>query len=170
MIGFSPDDEHRQLDRGQIDGPTFGLKFAARQRIVEIESPQIFTMHPARHARTVGVPRHQIIRRFTFAAQVRIDGRRPQQITRAQQRECSAHLLALQNAGALHDRLQHVELARADENRQLSGLAEILLSREQRHTAQSLITGGSQRCNTDRQQGAADAVADRMNFLSRHDA
>ena len=70
----------------------------------------------------------------------------------------------------MHDRFEHIELARADEQRQLSGLAEVLLRREQRHARRTLIAFGRKHRRGDREQGAADAVAHRVNFLIRHDA
>ncbi len=170
MICFGTDDEHWQANGGQIHRPSLGLEFAARQGVVEIKLAQVFRMHAARHSCAVGVPCHQIVRCFTLAAQVRIDGGRPQQIAGAQQREGASHLLTLEHAAAIHDRLQHVELAWADENRQLARLAEVLLRREQRDACQSLIAFGGEGGRGDREQGAADTIAHRMDLAIGHDA
>src|SRR5271166_2685241 len=169
MVRLGADDEHRELNLREFDGTPFRPKLAARQFVVEVQLAQVLSVHAARHACAVGIPGHQIIRGFSFAAHVRVDRRCPQQIARAQQRERRSHLIARKNAGALHDRLEHVELAWADEHRELAGLTEILLRGEQRHAREPLIAVACVGGGRDRQQGPADAIAHGMNLLSRHD-
>ena len=169
MIGLGADDEKRYVDGRKIDAPAPGGEFAQRQRVIQVELPQILRMHAARHACAVGIPGHQIVRCFALAAQVLVDGRCPQQITGAQHGECGTHLLALEHAGAVHDLFQHIDLTGADEQRQLTGLAEILLCREQRHARNALIALGPENRRRNRQQRAADTVAHRVNFSVRHD-
>jgi len=62
VIGFRTDDKHGQMDCGEIDPVAFGLKLATRELVVQIELAQVLRVHTARHASTVGVPGHQIIR------------------------------------------------------------------------------------------------------------
>ena len=64
---------------------------------------------------------------------------RPDQVLRAQELEGAGHLLGVEIALAPHQVLQEVDLAFIDEERQLSGLGEILLGGKKRDALQPLI-------------------------------
>ena len=169
MIGLGAHHEHRQPDIGKIDAAPFRQELALRQRVIEVKLAQIFGMHAAWHPRAVGVPGHEIVRLVALAADVVVDGGRPEQVPRPQHGESRPHLFALEHAGAAHGGFQHIELTRADEYRQLARLAEIGLRGEQSDARQTRVALRRERGRRNRQEGPADAIADRVNFPPRDD-
>ena len=126
-------------------------------------------MHARRHAGGVGVPGHQVHAARTLAQQVFLHHALPQQVVGAQPGEGTCHLAGIQEAAFGHLRLQQVQLAFVDEQRQFTRLGEVGLGREQRHRGQALVLVTCHGGGTDGQQGTAQAVAGGVHLLVRHD-
>ena len=126
-------------------------------------------MHAVRHAGGVGVPGHEIVHGRPLAHEVMPDEPRPDEVVRAQQLECAGHLPGVEIALAAHHVFQEVNLALVDEQGELSGLPEVGLRRQQRHRLQALVPVTRHGGRGNRQERAAEAVADRVNLAVRHD-
>ena len=77
--------------------------------------------------------------------------------------ERAGHLLGVEITLLPHQIFKKMQLALVDEQRQLAGLGEIGLRREQRQRAQTLVLVARHRAGGDREQRAAEAIAGRVN-------
>ena len=169
MVGERADHEDGQRDVAQRHGLAAHGVAATAQVVVQEQAAQVLRVHPGRHARGVGVPGHEVVHGRALAEQVFVDHARPQQIVGAQHLERAGHLPGLEIAGLVHLRLEQAELALVDEQRQLAGLGEVGLGREQRHGGQALVAIARHGGRGDGEQGAAQAVAGRMHLAFGHD-
>src|SRR5262249_48984051 len=103
-------------------------------------------------------------------AHVLIDRRRPHEIARAQHRKRRAHALALEYTGLAHHGLEHGDLPRGDEDRELSRLTEVDLRGEQGQRGEWRVALGGERGGSHGEQCASDAVAHGVHLLAGNNA
>ncbi|EDT40094.1 hypothetical protein BamMEX5DRAFT_4113 [Burkholderia ambifaria MEX-5] len=165
VIALGADHERRHVDIRQRDRPPVDAVAADREIVVEKEPRQVFRMHAIWHARGVRIPRHQVVRLRARAEQVFAHHPRPDQVARIQQLERGGHLRAVQVALPPHQRIERGQFARVDEQAEFAGFAEIGLGRQQRDGPQcfALPPVARERRRNDRQQRAAETIADRVN-------
>ena len=90
---------------------------------------------------------------------------RPDELVRTQNLKGAGHLRTVEKALLPHHIVEERELALVGEELQLARLGEISLRRQQRDRREPLISVARHRCRGDREQGAAEAIADGMDFL-----
>ena len=76
---------------------------------------------------------------------------------------------AVEKALFPHHVFEKRELALVDEEHQLAGFGEVGLRGEEGRRSQSCVPVAGHRSGSDREHGAADAIAHRMNLAFRHD-
>ena len=169
MVAHRADDEHRHFDVGDRHRPSADLVASLGQIVVQIQTPQVLAVHAIRHACHVGIPGHQVIELLPFAQQVLAHAARPDQVARVEHLERGGHLLAVEIALVPHPGFQPGELTVVDEKRDFARLAEVGLRRQQRQTVQPFVAIARHRGCGDRQQGAAQAIANRLHLALGHD-
>ena len=163
------DGEDRNVDVGQGDRAALDLVLAARQAVLQEQGVEILRVHVIGHARRVRVPRHEVALVAPLAQEVVVDHARPEEIVRAQQREGAGHLAAVEEALAPHQVVQVADLVVVDEEAELAGFGEVDLGGQQGHARQAPVAVARHGGGGRREQGAAEAVADRVNAPVRND-
>ena len=130
---------------------------------------QVFTVHPVRHARGVGIPGHQVVLDIGLSQQILVQQARPDQVIGAQQLEGAGHLRGVEIALLPHRRLQHCDLAFVDEQRQFARLLEVHLGCEEGNTGQPVVLLARHGRCRNRQQRPTQAVADRVDLFRAGD-
>ena len=164
MVAFGSYDEHRFAQRRQGNSPAVDLVFAFGQIIIEKQTAQILAVHGIRHARAVGVPRHEIVHGRTLAHQIFGEDPRPDEIVRTQNLERTAHLAAVEIAPAPHHVLEQIELGLIDEKAKFSGFAELGLGREQGDARQPVVAIARHCGCGDGQQCAPETITQRVDM------
>ena len=170
MVLHGADVEDRHTDVVEVDGRAVHLPLAARQRVVQEQAAQVVHVHAVGQARAVGIPGHQVVQRLAFAQQVVVQPVRPHHVVGAQHLEGASHLPLVEVAAPPHQVLEELDLAFVDEERQLAGVGEVGLRRQQRHAGQRAVRRAPEGGCHDGQQRAAQAIARRMHARAGHDA
>ena len=155
----------RDLHRLEIDQAVAEHHLALRQFVVEIAIAQIERMIGGRHPRGIGIPVQQIEREGRLALQIIVDDIGPDQVVGAQHVEHARHGAAFQIAVLGHLLFDGRDLLLVDEDLEIAGMGEIDLRREQGRRDDAVVVARRHRRECDREQGAADAVADRMHLV-----
>ena len=118
-----------------------------------------------RQARGVGIPVQQIERERRLALQVVVDDVGPDQVVRAQHIEDGRHRLDFEIAALGHSLFERRDLLLVDEDLEIAGIGEVDLGGEQGRRHDALVVPGRHGRERDRQQRAADAIADGVNLV-----
>ena len=169
VVELGPDGEQRHANVGQRHGLAARMEPAFGEIVVEEQVAQILGVHPVGHPRRIGVPRHEVGHRLALAHQVVAHRARPDEVVGAQDLECAGHLLGVEEALFPHHVFEERKLALVDEQRELARFLEVGLRGEEAHRLQPLVAVARHRGRGDRQQGAAEAIADRVHLLARND-
>ena len=169
VVALGADEEDRRADVAQRQRATVVAVAAGRQVVVQVQLAQVLGVHPVRQARRVDVPRGEVGVLRRLGHQVLAHQPRPQQVVRVEQRERARHLLAVEVALFPRHVFEVHELAVVDEDRQFARLGEVDLGRQQRQRSDALVAGARHRRREHREEGAAEAVADRVHLLPAAD-
>ena len=169
VIQFGADREDRHPDVVDADRAAIDLEAALREVVVQEQLPQIFRVHAVGHARGIGVPGHDVDRGRALAHQVFAHEARPDQVVRSQQLERAGHLPGVEITALPHHVFKEGDLAFVDEEPQLAGLAEVGLRGEEAHAGETVVVIARHGGGCDRQQRAAETVADCMHLLRSGD-
>ena len=131
MIALRGNSKNRHTNIGKRNRLALNCKPAFGKIVIQEQAAQIFAMHLIRHARDIGIPGHQIIRRPAFPQHIILHSPRPDEITGAQHLEGSGHMLAAQIAFFPHGVFQPCELTLISEHRKLARFFKINLRGKQ---------------------------------------
>ena len=162
MVAFRAHHEHRRADVLDRRRAPVDQQAARGEFVAEIEPAQVFRVHPVGHPRRIGVPGHQVDHRRAFAHQVVAHQPRPDQVVGPEELEGAGHLVRGKIAAVPHHAVEEMHLAVVDEERELPGFGEIRLGGEQGQRGEPVVPRMGHGRRRDGEQGAAEAIAGRM--------
>ncbi len=156
-------DRHRHLL--EVEGLAADPHLALGELVVEIAVAQIEGVVRRRHPGRIRIPVEQVEGRRRLALQVVVDRVGPDQVVRPEHVEGARHPRTVEIAGPGHLLLDRADLLLVDEDRELAGLREIDLRREEGRALDALVAHRRHIGQRHAEQRAADAVADRRDLL-----
>ena len=170
VILLGADHEDRRIDVAQRDHPAIHRIAPGGEPVLEEQPAQVLRMHEIRHARLVGVPRHQVGHRLAFAQHIVLDDAGEDELVGTQDAEGARHLLRIQHALVPHHVFEKGHLAVIDEEHEVARLREVGLRGQQREGRQPLVAVARHGGRRDRQDRAAEAVAAGMDAAAGKEA
>ncbi len=159
MIVLERDDEHRRLDRAEIDWCAVDDEAGGLLQLVVQQQVAIVALEERRRdPRAILEPVEQVRRRGGAVEQVMVDHRRPDEIVGAHRREQPLQLQAVDIALPVEMRFQRRQMAFVNERRPVAHVGEIDQRADQRR-AVDLFSPAMRRQigQRDRRQRAAEA-------------
>ena len=169
VVGHGGDGEHRAMDVADRNGTSTDHVLALEEFVVHVEPAQDFGVLAIGHARSVGIPGHQVEHGFAMSEVILANHLRPDQVGRLEQLKATGHLLVAKIALLPHHVLEQGDFTGVHEDVDFADVGEVGHRRKQGDARQTIVTVASHRRRDNGQQDAAKAVANRVNLAFGQD-